>query len=366
MLDFGLDEPRDTVLEPVPIPATTVRVVEADETHGVFMIEPLPRGFGMTLGNPLRRILLSSIAGTAIDWVRIDGVQHEYTTVPDVKEDVVDILLNIKAVDLRSAGDRPGKLRLEVEGRGEVTAGDIMASSDFDIVNPELHIATLDSDKARLVIEMNVEQGRGYQAASAHEGLPIGVLPVDAIFSPVRKVNCTVERTRVGQHTDFERLVLEVWTNGAMSPSEAVRQGAQELVEHFFRFSTVADSPTDDSDKPSWAAAIPASQYNMAVESLGLSARTLNCLKRASIHKVGEVLERSRSDLLRIRNFGERSLEELDEKLALIGIRHPELHDEVPAVAEASGDEETAVAVEEPPAEGDGGTADKDDGQDAK
>ena len=349
MLDFGLEESRDTVLEPVPIPATSVRVVEADETHGVFMIEPLPRGFGMTLGNPLRRVLLSSIPGTAIDWVRIDGVQHEYTTVKDVKEDVVDILLNIKAVDLRSSGDRPGKLRLEVEGRGEVTAADIMASSDFDVVNPELHIATLDSDKARLVIEMNVEQGRGYQPASAREGLPIGVLPVDAVFSPVRKVNCTVEHIRLGQYTDYERLVLEVWTNGAMTPSEAVRQGAQELVEHFFRFSTVTDSPTDDNHKPSWAAAIPASQYNMAVESLGLSARTLNCLKRAAIHKVGEVLERSRSELLRIRNFGERSLEELDEKLALIGIRHPELHaEDEPALAEASDEGATSEASDEP------------------
>ncbi len=350
MLDFGLDEPRDTMLEPVPVPAATVRVTEADETHGVFVVEPLPRGFGMTLGNPLRRILLSSIPGTGIDWVRIDGVQHEYSTVPNVKEDVVDMLLNIKAINLRSVSNRPGKLRLEVEGKGEVCAGDIMASSDFEIVNPELHIATMDNANARLVIEMNVEQGRGYQPASAHNGLPIGVLPVDAIFTPVRKVNFTVERTRVGQHTDFERLVMEVWTNGAVTPSEAVRLGAQELVEHFFRFSTVTDSPSDDSDKPSWAAAIPASQYNMGVESLGLSARTLNCLKRALIHKVGEVLERSRSDLLRIRNFGERSLEELDEKLVLIGIRHPELRDDS---APASAEETESVPVDEEPPEDD-------------
>ncbi len=325
MLDFGMDDSRDAGLEPIPIPPATVKVVETDDTHGLFIIEPLPRGFGMTLGNPLRRVLLSSIPGTAIDWIRIDGVQHEYTTVPGVKEDVVDIMLNIKAVDIRSASDRPGKLRLEVDGPGQVTAGDIMVSSDFEIVNPELHIATLDSAKARLTIEMNVEQGRGYQPAAAHEGLPIGVLPVDAIFTPVRKVNYSVERTRVGQHTDFERLILDVWTSGAVSPSEAIRQGAQELVEHFFRFSTVTDSPTEDSGKPSWAAAIPASQYNMVVESLGLSARTLNCLKRAAIHKVGEVLEKSRSELLHIRNFGERSLEELDEKLELIGIKHPEL-----------------------------------------
>ena len=338
MLDFGMDDSRDAVLEPVPVPAASVKVVETDDTHGVFIIEPLPRGFGMTLGNPLRRVLLSSIPGTAIDWVRIEGVQHEYTTVPGVKEDVVDIMLNIKAIDIRSASERPGKLRLEVDGPGEVTAGDIMVSSDFEIVNPELHIATLDSNKARLTIEMNVEQGRGYQPAAAHEGLPIGVLPVDAIFTPVRKVNYSIERTRVGQNTDFERLILEVWTSGAVSPSEAIRQGAQELVEHFFRFSTVTDSPTEESGKPSWAAAIPASQYNMVVESLGLSARTLNCLKRASIHKVGEVLEKSRSELLHIRNFGERSLEELDEKLELIGIRHPALKSDDPSPSDNQDD----------------------------
>jgi len=355
MLDFGLDDPRDTVLESIPVPAATVRVTEADETHGIFLIEPLPRGFGMTLGNPLRRILLSSIPGRGIDWVRIDGVQHEYSVIANVKEDVIDILLNIKAINLRSVSNRPGKLRLEVEGKGEVCAGDIMASSDFEIVNPELHIATLDNADARLVIEMNVEQGHGYQPASAHKGLPIGVLPVDAIFTPVRKVNFTVERTRVGQHTDYERLVLDVLTDGTISPSEAVRLGAQELVEHFFRFSTVTDSPSDNSDKPSWAAAIPASQYNMAVESLGLSARTLNCLKRASIHKVGEVLERSRSDLLGIRNFGERSLEEIDEKLALIGIRHPELRDDAaPALAAAD-------AVDEEPADDENDVIDDED-----
>jgi DNA-directed RNA polymerase subunit alpha len=235
-----------------------------------------------------------------------------------------------------------------------VTAGDIMASSDFEIVNPELHIATLDSNKAKLVMEMNVEQGKGYRPAAHHTGLPIGVLPVDAVFTPVRKVNYTVERTRVGQHTDYERLVMEVWTNGAITPAEAVRTAAKELVEHFFRFSNLSEDSSAEGDRPSWASAIPASQYNMPVESLGLSARTLNCLKRASIHKVGEVLERSRSELLRIRNFGEKSLEELDEKLQVVGIKHPGLQS-VPVTAGGPAPEEVG---------GDGMGEDIGDGED--
>lgn len=324
MLDFGYDDPRETTLETVPVPAPTVRVLEAGETHGVFAVEPLPRGYGMTLGNPLRRVLLSSIEGIAVNWVRIDGVEHEYSTIPFVKEDVVDILMNVKSINLRSLSNRPGKLRLDVQGPGEICAGDVMTSSDFEIVNPEQRIATLDGPDARLNMEMNVEQSVGYGAASSADGLPIGVLPVDAVYTPVRKVNYTVERTRVGQHTDYERLMVEVWTNGAISPAEAVRQASKELVEQFFRFSTLSETEAQEGDRPPWAAAIPASQYNMPVESLNLAARTLNCLKRASIHKVGEILERSRGELLRIRNFGEKSLEELDQKLGEIGIKHPD------------------------------------------
>ena len=367
MLEFGFEEPRDPTLEPVPIPPTAAKVIEADETHGVFVVEPLPQGYGTTLGNPIRRALLSSIEGTAVNWVRIDGIQHEYTTISHVKEDVVDILLNVKAIRLRSLTNRPGKLRLEVQGQGLVSAADVMTSSDFEIVNPDLHIATLDGPDARLVMEMNVEQGTGYQPAAQHDGLPIGVLPVDAVFTPITKVNFSVERTRVGQITDFERLVLEVWSNGTITPAEAVRQAASNLVEHFFRLSTVSETPSQDGDKPSWAAAIPASQYNMSVESLNLSARTLNCLKRATIQKVGEILERSRSDLLRIRNFGQKSLEELDEKLVELGIKHPELQ-EAPAEAGATqpeadeGPGTVAVAeAEELPGE----AVEADDGDDA-
>ena len=324
MLEISREESRDSALGPVPIPPAVVKVVEATGFHGVFVAEPLERGYAVTLGNPLRRVLLSSIEGTAITWVRIEGVQHEYSTIPHVKEDVVDILLNLKAVHLRALNNRPGKLRLEVHGEGRVSAGDIMSSSDFEIVNPELHIATLDSPESRLSVEMNVERGKGYVPATLVTGLPIGVLPVDAIFSPVHRVNYSVERTRVGQRTDFERLVLEVWTNGAISPMDAVRQASKDLVEHFLQFSGVSESDSADGGKPSWLLAIPASQYNIPIESLGLSARTLNCLKRASVHRVGEVLEKSLEELLHIRNFGARSLEELNQKLLEMGIQHPE------------------------------------------
>ncbi len=353
MLDFGYDESRDAALEPAPIPAASVRVLEASETHGVFSVEPLQQGYGLTVGNPLRRVLLSSIQGIAVNWVRIEGIEHEYSTLPNVKEDVVDILLNIKAINLKSLSSRPGKLRLEVEGPGDICAGDIMASSDFEITNPEQHIATLDGNTSRLVIEMNVEQGFGYEPASSANGLPIGVLPVDAIYTPVRKVNYNVERTRVGQYTNFDRLVVEVWTNGALAPIDAVKQAAKELVENFFKFSNLSADEAQEGDRPGWAAAIPASQYNMPVESLNLTARTLNCLKRASIHKVGEILERNRSELLRIRNFGEKSLEELNERLGEIDIYHPEFGAVDPSVespgdehAAADGDSAEAVAID--------------------
>ena len=340
MLEFVYDESNETVADIVPVPQAAVRVQETSDTYGLFYVEPLPRGFGMTLGNPVRRVLLSSIEGVAINWVRIDGVEHEYSTIPNVKEDVVDILLSIKSINLRSSTDRPGKLRLEVTGPGHITAGDIMASSDFEVVNPELHIATLDGSNSKLVIEMNVERGVGYEPAASGEGLPIGVLPVDSIYTPVRKVNYSIETTRVGQHTDYERLKLEVWTNGAIAPIEAVNQAGKELVEHFFRFSTASEKELQEGDRPTWASAIPASQYNMTVESLNLTARTLNCLKRAQINKVGEVLEKNREELLRIRNFGEKSLFELDDRLRELGISHPGFG----AAAENSEDENTLAA----------------------
>ncbi len=316
VLDFqslALGEVEEEVEEKIPSPE--IVVVEEDDTYGKFTVEPLQQGFGMTLGNPLRRTLYSSLQGTAVTWVKIEGVLHEYATIPHIKEEVAEFLMNIKGLRLRSEVDRPGKLRLEVAGEGEVSAADIMASSDFEIVNPELHLATLDSQDAKLSVELNVERGTGYVVAPQADGQPIGVLPVDAVYTPIRKVNYNVESTRVGQRTDFERLVIEIWTDGSIRPAEAMRQAANILVGQFFMFANVQKVSEDGSDVPPIALRIPAEQYNIAVERLDLSSRTLNCLKRAGINKVGEVLEMNKADLLRIRNFGEKSYNELFGRL---------------------------------------------------
>jgi DNA-directed RNA polymerase subunit alpha len=298
-----------------------IRVIESEDTFGKVAIEPLQRGYGITIGNPLRRILLSAIKGSAITWVKVDSVVHEYTSIPGVKEEVMDLLLNIKRIRIHSQSERTGKMRLEVSGEGRVCAGDISTSADFEIVNPELHLATLDSDDASLSIEFNVEHGIGYEPAVQSEGntgLPVGVLPVDAIFNPVRKANYSIERTRVGQVTDYERLVLEIWTDGTIPPLEAVREAADTLVNHFFLFSNLNRTTEPGLELPSLS--VSPEVYQTPIERLDLSPRTLNCLKRAHITKVGEVLEMSDDDLLKIRNFGDKSLEELRQKLAERGI----------------------------------------------
>ena len=301
-----------------------IRVLESDDTYGKIAIEPLQKGYGITIGNPLRRILLSSIKGSAITWVKIDNVVHEYTHVEGVKEEVIDLLLNIKRIRIRTQSDRTGKMRLDITGQGRVCAGDISTSSDFVIVNPELHLATLNSDNTQLAIEFNVEQGVGYKPASQPEeviGLPVGVLPVDAIFSPVRRVNYSVERTRVGQITDYERLVLEIWTDGAVTPLDAIQEAAEGLVNHFFLFSNMDSISEPGTDRN--PVSLSPETYQTPIERLDLSPRTMNCLKRAHIGKVGEVLQMSDQDLLKIRNFGEKSLTELREKLAEQGITNP-------------------------------------------
>ncbi len=301
-----------------------VRILEADATYGKVAIEPLQQGYGITIGNPLRRILLSSIKGSAITWIKIEDVVHEYTYIPGVKEEVMDLLLNIKRIRIHSQSDRTGKMRLEVTGEGRVCAGDISTSADFEVVNPELHLATLDAEDSRLSIEFNVEQGTGYEPAAQNEGvagMPVGVLPVDAIFNPVRKVDYSVERTRVGQVTDYERLILEVWTDGTITPVEAIHEASDTLVSHFFLFSNL--NHVSDSEQPRPSLAVSPEIYQNPIERLDLSPRTLNCLKRAHITRVGEVLEMSDDDLLKIRNFGDKSLDELHEKLAERGITAP-------------------------------------------
>lgn len=321
MLDTSYIVATEAPDAPVVPQNPTIHLIESDGNYGKLAIEPLQRGYGITIGNPLRRILLSSIPGSAVTWVKIDNVDHEYTAIDGIKEEVMDLLLNIKRIRINSPAQRTGKMRLETTGEGTVCAGDISTSSDFEIVNPELHLATLDNPKVTLSIEFNVDQGIGYQPAVQNEGvtgLPVGVLPVDAIFNPVRKVDYTVERTRVGQVTDYERLVLELWTDGTIGPLEAVQAAAETLVRHFFIFSTF--HPDADTETTSARVQISPEIFQMPLDKLQLSPRTANCLKRAHLSKVGEVVDMSDEELLKIRNFGERSLSELKEKLSGLNI----------------------------------------------
>ena len=296
----------------------TISVAETSDDYGKFIIGPLDPGYGVTLGNPLRRVLYNSLKGTAITWVKIETVLHEYSTIPNIKEEVSEILLNLKNVRIRSEVETSGKLRLEGKGKGVITAADIMASADYSVVNPEQHIATLDSDDAELVLEINVSRGSGYQVAESSQGYAIGTIPIDSVFTPVKKVNFSVVQTRVGQRTDFEELVLEVWTDGSTYPVEAVAEAANILVNQFFLFANVEKAVDEGSEGISLD--IPAENYNMVVEELELSSRTLNCLKRAGLNRVGEVLEKSKDELLEIRNFGEKSYTELYDKFREIGV----------------------------------------------
>ena len=354
MLNFQTFGPRETTTEEEePVPSPQITIVEADDRYGKFVAEPLPNGYAVTLGNPLRRVLYRSLPGTAVTWVKVEGVLHEYATIPHVKEQVSDFLLNVKGIRLRSQVDRPGKLRLEVSGQGEVCAGDIMASSDYEIVNPEAHLATLDSDEARLSAEFNVERGTGYSEASRGDGLPIGVLPVDAIYSPVLKVNFSTESVRLGQRTDFERLVMEVWTDGSLNPIETLRQAGNILVGHFFLFANTQEPTADGDETPPVSLRMSPEQYKTPVERLELSSRTLNCLKRASIDFVGEILEMKRAQLLQIRNFGEKSLAELYGRLREMDLLPPELDPEAPqedgeGQPEDASEQPEAVAEEQP------------------
>ncbi len=290
------------------------------DKYGQFVTEPLERGSGITMGNALRRTLLSSLKGSAVTWVKIDGVQHEFSTIPYMREDVIDFLLNIKAIRLRSLTSGEGKLTLRAEGEGSVLAGDLDISAEFEVVNPEHHLAILDSPEAKLFVEFNVEQDKGYRPASQgyrsaeqEEGLPIGVLPLDAVFTPVRKVNYSIENINVGQ-LSYERLILDVWTDGTISPVEAVSQSAHLLMEQFQLFYELARVSLRVGEKQP-RLPIPLEQYNMPIEQLGLSVRTANCLKRAGVTKVGELFEKTDRELLNIKNFGQRTLDEVNGQL---------------------------------------------------
>jgi DNA-directed RNA polymerase subunit alpha len=324
-----------------------VECEDSSENYGRYVVEPLSPGFGVTLGNSLRRVLLSSLPGAAVTAVKIEGVQHEFTTIPHVKEDVIEFLLNIKELRLKPLSDRPGRLFLEVKGEGTVCAGDIKPSADFEVVNPELHLATLDSPDASLEAVLYVERGKGYVPAGRGDGLPLGVIPVDAIYTPVRRVNYNIEKTRVGQVSNYDRLILEVWTDGTTTPNEALSNSAQILVSHFSLFYDLG-LVTVEGDRPA-APAIPPEQYDVPLEQLGLSARTFNSLRRSGITKVGELLEKTDEDLLGLRSFGQKSLDEVKERLEALDLRPaPSPEEEEAALAEVdTGAEEGVEEVEE-------------------
>jgi DNA-directed RNA polymerase subunit alpha len=292
-----------------------IKNTKTQGNYASYDIEPLEAGYGMTLGNALRRVLLSSLPGAAVTSVRIDRVQHEFQDIPNVKEDVTDIVLNIKKLRLRSFSDHPVSMRLEVSGEHEVTAADIAAPSTVEIVNPDLYIATLDNENAHLEMELVVEAGRGYVPADSKEDQPIGVIPVDAIYTPVQKVNYTVEHTRVGQMTNYDKIVMDIWTDGTVTPDEALRQSADILVRHFTQLANYRATLAEPEKPPLSSMPIPQKIYDTPIEELDLSVRAYNCLKRSNITKVGQVLSMNEEDLLGVRNFGEKSLLELRERL---------------------------------------------------
>lgn len=297
-----------------------VECVESTSSYGRFIAEPLERGFGITLGNSLRRVLLSSLLGAAVNWVRIEGIQHEFSAIPHVKEDATEFLLNVKTLRLRSVTKQPGKLFLEVEREGQVYASDIKPSADFEIANPELYLATLDSDEAKLKVELNVVLGRGYVPASHSDGLSIGVIPVDAIFTPVRKVNYLIEPTRIGPETGYEKLILDVWTDNTISPAEAVSQSAEILGEQLSFFTSFVLAPSEEIEEGALAPLVPPDQYELPLEILKLPPRVFNCLKRNKIGTVGELLEKSEQELLLLKKLGRKSVEEIQQHLDGLGL----------------------------------------------
>jgi len=307
----------------VDLGKTRIECVEQDDEgkYGKFIVEPLERGYGTTLGNSLRRVLLSSLPGAAVTSVRIEGVLHEFSTIPGVREDTTDIILNIKGLALKMYGDEPQIIRLEAEGEGVVRAGDIIAGPDIEILNPELYLATLEPD-GRLFMEMTVEKGRGYVPAERNKKAEqiIGDIPVDSIFSPIYKVNYTVENTRVGQQTDYDRLILEVSGNGAIPPDEAVSQAAQIIIKYLQLFVGLTDRVEITEPEPEEQTDEKDKVLEMPIEELELSVRSFNCLKRAGINTVGDLTMRTVEEMMKVRNLGKKSLEEVEKKLAELGL----------------------------------------------
>ena len=291
-----------------------------DGTYGKFIIEPLERGFGNTLGNALRRVLLSSLPGVAVTTIKIEGIQHEFSTVPGVTEDVSEIILNLKALSAKLYSDQMKTVTIDVKGPCEVKAKDIVVDDELEFVDPEAHIATLNED-AHLQMTLTVDSGRGYVSADKNKypNMPIGVIPIDSIFTPIKKVNYSVSDTRVGQITDYDKLTLEVWTDGSVQPDEAISLAAKILTEHLTLFvglteqvTTIAFTDQEDDKKEKVLV--------MTIEELDLSVRAYNCLKRAGINTISELVQRNQEDMMKVRNLGRKSLEEVEQKLEALGL----------------------------------------------
>jgi DNA-directed RNA polymerase subunit alpha len=307
----------------IEIEKPRIECVEINEKkdYARFLVEPLESGYGITLGNSLRRVLLSSLPGAAVTSVKIEGVLHEFSSIPGVMEDVTDIILNLKMLALKVYSDEPQVVWLEATGEGEVTAADIQLNSEVEILNPELHIATLDSG-AKLSMEITVEKGRGYRPSEKNrkEEHVIGVIPVDSIFSPIKKVNYTVTDTRVGQITDYDKLTLEVWTDGTILPDEAVSLSAKILNDHFKLFIGLTEKIGDVEIMVEKEEEEKDKILDMSIEELDFSVRSYNCLKRAGINTVGELIQKTEEEMMKVRNLGKKSLEEVDEKLKSLGL----------------------------------------------
>ena len=307
----------------VEIEKPRIKCIEnpGDVSYGKYVVEPLERGYGTTLGNALRRILLSSLPGTAVTSIKISGVQHEFTTIPGVKEDVTDIVLNVKKIISKLHSNGPKTVYIECSGECEVTAGDIKSDGEVEILNPDLHIATLGPD-ATLNMELTLNHGRGYVSADRNKPAQsvIGVIPVDSIYTPVHKVNYTVENTRVGNMTDFDKLTLEIWTDGTISARDAVSLGAKILCDHITLFTDLSEVMGKSSTVVETTEKTQDKVLELTIEELDLSVRSFNCLKRANINTVADLISKTEEDMMKVRNLGRKSLEEVINKLAQMGL----------------------------------------------
>ena len=311
------------MLEKIEKPDIETVELKSNGTYGKFVLEPLERGYGTTIGNSLRRVLLSSLPGVAVTSIKIDGVQHELSTIPGVKEDVSEIVLNLKGLTAKLYCDGPKTVYIEAEGECEVTAGDIKTDSEVEILVPDMHIATLDTG-AKLYMGIVLDKGRGYVSAEKNKTImanaPIGVIAVDSIYTPVLKVNYTVENTRVGQITDYDKLTLEVWTDGVISAKEAVSMAAKLLNEHLNLFINLSEETSVDEILAEKDNKSKDKVLEMTIEELDLSVRSFNCLKRAGINTVNDLIEKSEEEMMKVRNLGKKSFDEVKEKLASLGL----------------------------------------------